>query len=222
MVYYGHLGLDLDDTLAEAKADIQARLQRVDVQRLSFYCDVLGGAPERGWVVSRSLFEYLCSLPQASDVCVIWNMDPGVRPAMSRIMGNKIPGNPALIFLRQKNIISLPPDDVDLQALVVLVPPDHVREWRILTILEDGRRVYFSHRGRIEYQSKTKLEKTNLALASIGVYSPDLMNYGSKEEVLKQAGGSNVVRVVSVQVAHKSQAIDQSAFLLGGLPVQQQ
>lgn len=219
MCLYAHLGLDLKEKPAEIKQNLSERMQQArnhsGVLTFPVVIDVVGGLVLEGKLAARQLFDHYCMQSWATDVLVVWNCDPSEQPAMKWMAKDERPAYPVLVFSRWDNQISIPPDDADLESLMFDFPTNHICEWRVLTILQDGRRVYMSKRDRIDYRSEVQIEQLNLVPGNFGVYTSDLSSYG-KRDTLKQMGFTQFISVVAVQIEHVKDPIDPKGVLLGG------
>jgi len=90
--------------------------------------------------------------------------------------------------------------------------------FRIKSVLEDGRKVYMSKRGRIDVLDRSGAERV-LRMRSDGpdkfAYTSDLAWYGSRE--LFEPRGIRMVGVVLTVSESASDPIDREAFVLGGV-----
>ena len=178
MCLYAHLGLDLKEKPAEIKQNLSERMRQArnlsGVTNFPIAIDVAGGLALEGKLAASQLFDHYCMQSWVTDVLVVWNCDPSEQPAMKWMAKDERPVYPVLVFSRMDNQMSFPPDDIDLGSLMFDFPKSHVREWRVLTILQDGRRVYMSKRDHIDYRSEVQIEQLNLVPGNLGVYTSDL------------------------------------------------
>jgi len=86
--------------------------------------------------------------------------------------------------------------------------------YRVKAILADGRKVYHSKRGKIETYTYDQAMEVKHKVPS-GAYTRDLFVYeGGYGSVFPKV---ITVPVVSYEIEHIYQPIDQEAFILGGL-----
>lgn len=219
MIIYAHLGLDLKEKPEEVKQFISARMQQMrnvsGQQTFPVVIDVVGGQVIDGKLIAKQLFNHYCLQSWVTDVLVVWNCDPSEQPAMRWMAKDELPSIPVIAFSRRNNEITIPTDDIDLNTFVLEIPKNHIREWRVLMILQDGRRVYMSKRDRIDYRSTEQMEQLNLVPGNLGVYSSDLSAYGTRD-ILKQMGYTRFVPVVSFIKENIKDPIDPKAVVMGG------
>lgn len=86
-------------------------------------------------------------------------------------------------------------------------------QYRLKFILEDGRKVYASKRGKIQLNPKEHLERF-LPSTKNNAYSTDLSLFSSPD-ILKRMNLS-YVKIEGAEIEEASEPIDPEAFIAGG------